>query len=205
MVEVLMKIILNDEEQIIKQTVEKKQGIIETIDKLVDGNILSHIIINDYPIYIEIEDYIDRHLNDIEKIQIITKTKSEFVNDTLLTAENYLEHGINAIEHLADQFYQTPTQEDWNQFKNFTDGLNWINNVILNIDSLKERPSNWNDYVKIYHDLENGVRELAEAVEGNDEILIADIINYEIKSIYEKLNKLITTTIDTEGCRPNAN
>ncbi|SHM96640.1 hypothetical protein SAMN05216179_1448 [Gracilibacillus kekensis] len=200
-----MKIILNDEEQIIKQTVEKKQGIIETIDKLVDGNILSHIIINDYPIYIEIEDYIDRHLNDIEKIQIITKTKSEFVNDTLLTAENYLEHGINAIEHLADQFYQTPTQEDWNQFKNFTDGLNWINNVILNIDSLKERPSNWNDYVKIYHDLENGVRELAEAVEGNDEILIADIINYEIKSIYEKLNKLITTTIDTEGCRPNAN
>lgn len=200
-----MKIILNNEEKYIELKPEAQEEIIKNINQLNGENILSHVIIDGREVYTEIEAYIEQNMQQINVIQIISKSKKEYINDTLILAEEYLQKGTPLIEELSEKYYQNASPEDKKQFQDLIEGLTWLTNILVHIDSLKERPSNWEAYVAIYHQLEEGIKSLVEALENNDEILMADILQYEIVSAYGKLSKLITNSIDTEGSRPNAN
>ncbi|WP_339179809.1 hypothetical protein [Oceanobacillus sp. FSL W7-1293] len=199
-----MKIIWGKQEININNN-EKAEDIVKKIDELVMDEIITHVIFDEEEVYSDIEEYFDSYRQDIEVVKVITKSKKAFINETLLTAEEYLSNAIPIIEKLSESFYQNPQTGDWNQFQRLTEGLTWISNMLLHIDSLKERPSNWEDYANLYKDFEAGVNELAESVEANDTTLIADIIQYEIHPVYKGLKELITNTIDTEGCRSNVN
>ncbi|UOQ48302.1 hypothetical protein MUN88_20050 [Gracilibacillus caseinilyticus] len=202
-----MKFVLNnDENSFNSQAIKNTEEVIENINKYVgEEHILSHLIIDNQEVYNNMESYIDKYFHRIDTIQIITKTTVQFINDTFITAEEYISNALPQLEKLIDQFYNNPTAADWHHFKQFTDGLQWLSDMLVNIDTLKERPTNWQVYVSVYHELEGQVHELAEGVENQDHTLIADVINFEIKPLYERLKHLITNTIDSEGSRPNAN
>ncbi|WP_066192283.1 MULTISPECIES: hypothetical protein [Gracilibacillus] len=198
-----MKLIVNEKNIDTKEITTATQ-MVEKIQTLADDDIINQVTINAQDVYDDFEAYLEQHWQSIEYIKVITQSKKQFINDTLLTAENYLDNAVDLVQELSNNFYQKPGAEDWNQFQYFTEGITWFSNILVTIDSLKERPNNWKCYVDQYHKLEDGIKELAEAVEADDETLIADIIQYEMIPIYQNLKKLISNTIDTEGCRPHA-
>lgn len=200
-----MKLILNNEEKVIDLQSGSQEEIIKKINELNGDNILSHLIIDNTEVFNDIEEYIERNIQHIQEIQIISKSTKEYINDTLLLTENYLQNGKTMVERLAENYYQSVSDEDRTQFQDLTEGLSWLTSTLVYIDTLKERPSKWEEYAVVYHELEKMIESLAEAVEDNDDVLIADILQYEIATIYEELNNLITETIDTEGSRPDAN
>ncbi|WP_079710768.1 hypothetical protein [Paraliobacillus ryukyuensis] len=202
-----MKITLNnDENTAVTHKLTTAEEAIETINGLlVNQYILDHLVIDGQEVYSDFEDYIASYFDDITMIQIIAKNRSQFINETLLMAESYLENAIPQLVPLADQFYRNPTSRTWDVFSQFSEGLQWLIDMIIKVDGLEEKPTNWIDFVSIYQEIQEPINELSDALENQDNTLIADIINYEIKVLYEKLQSLITQTIDTEGSRPHAN
>ncbi|MDX8044605.1 hypothetical protein SH601_01275 [Gracilibacillus sp. S3-1-1] len=202
-----MQLTLNDNQKSL--TIDEDitvERVIEAINQLIGTELIfSHLIIDNQEIYSDHHLYIERYIDEILQIKVIAKTKSVYINETLLSAEEYLQNALPAIDTLVEQFYQGVEADTWNRFQQMTDGIQWLMDVIATVDKFIERPSDWVSYVEIYQQLESNVAELAEAVENQDTILIVDIVNYEMKPLLEQLQQLLTKTIDQEGSRTNVN
>ncbi|WP_260838905.1 hypothetical protein [Heyndrickxia oleronia] len=190
--------------QLNKQT--NVEIIIEKIHEILeDGVFFSHLIIDGKEVYEDFEIYLLDHLTQIKQIKVITKTVGEFINELLLTAEGYLDRAIPEVSLLSNEFYQNSSTEGWNKFSQMLEGIQWLNQMIHTINKIKEQPNNWNEYLNLSKKLENEIKNLEVAVENDDNVLIADIIQYEILSIFERVKSVIQTTIDLEGCRHDLN
>lgn len=200
-----MKIIFK-EEVIQFDTLPTVEVMINKINQLLDDNYyFSHLIIDDKEVFDDPEQYLQDYLSEIKELEIVAKTAKEFTNDVLLSAEEYIERAKPQIDSLADDFYQNPTSESWHKFTYLLEGIQWINQMIQTIDTAKEKPNNWMNYLKINNTLDLELKNMEEAIENNDSVLIADLIKYEILSIFESLGSEIQLTIDTEGYRYDLN
>lgn len=172
-----------------------------------DKSYFSHIIVDGEEVYTDIEMYISENIHKIHKVELMTMPAIEFVNNLLLSAENYINQAIPEILDLSEEFYQNPTSESWERFNQMLEGVDWIHQVILSVDqdSNLQKPSNWMNYISHTVKMEAGLADLHEAVENKDYILVADIVRYELVEAFDLLGKEMRTTIDTEGRRNDVN
>jgi len=182
------------------------EEIIQKIDELLANQYYySHLIVNGEEIYEELESYLLKSLESIVSIEVVVKTVREFVNEVLIISADYLIGAIPEMTLLADGFYQKPTSENWKIFSEMLEGMLWLNKSIDLIDKAKVRPENWNECIQLAVQLQLELKNLEEAIENTDNVLIADIIQYELLPIYEALQTEFNTTIDTEGERYDLN
>jgi len=182
------------------------EEIINKIDELLANQYYySHLIVDSEEVYESLEIYLLDSLGSISNIEVVAKTISEFVNEMLLMSINYLTKVIPEMTLLANQFYQNPNGDNWLDFSFLLEGMQWINQTIQLIDKTKVRPENWDECIKVAAQLQMELKNLEQAVESTDSVLIADIILYELLPLYEALNVVINTTIDTEDVSDNLN
>lgn len=180
--------------------------VIEKINELLNQNdYFSHFIADGIEIYEEHETYLNLNLDRIEKLEVITKTEREFVNDILLSAEDYLKRAKPELATLPDEFYANPTPDTWTTFSQFIEGVQWLDEMLSVVGNSNERPKNWDMYAELSQSMQAELANLGEAVENGDNVLIADIIQYELISNFEALEAEIEKTIDTEGMRYDLN
>lgn len=156
----------------------------------------SHLVIDDKEIYEDFDTYIGDNINQIEKIEVIAKTIKEFTNEILLSLEQYLKGAIPELENLTTKMYQTNLNETIDNFTQFLDGVQWINEAISAIDKNQEKPNQWDDVILTIANLNEELKGIEEAIENNDNVLIADILQYEIVPILKELQQYITQIID---------
>lgn len=182
------------------------EQIIEQINLwLNDTYYFSHLVADSVDIYEDPEQYLDGDLKNINKLEVIARTAGEFTNDILLSAAAYLTGANQELEKLSESFYKNPSNETWQNFGDMLEGMQWLNQIVLSIDQMKEKPQNWDEFLKLAATLEVELKNMEEAVENQDFILIGDIIQYEIMPLYGELEKEIQTTIDNEGIRHDVN
>ena len=180
--------------------------VIEKINELLaDKYYYSHLIVDGKEIYEQLESFLIESLESVSTIELVVKTVREFVDEVLIMAKDYLTNAIPEMTLLADGFYQSPTSENWGEFSNMLEGMQWLNQTINLIDKSKERPANWNECIKLAAEFEMELKNLEQAVENTDSVLIADIIQYELLPVYEALLIEVNTTIDTEVTRNDLN
>lgn len=166
--------------------------------------VFSHFIVDGVDVYNDFEIYLSDQMESIQTIEVVVKSVEEFINDLLLSAEEYLTNAVPEMKVLADEIYQKPDQTN-EKFQQFLTALQWLNQMIETIGQSKYTPQNWNSYMEITNGLEEELSNMEEAVFSNDFISVADIINYEIVPLMEMLSESVTTTIDSEGKRENVN
>ncbi|MBY0223495.1 MULTISPECIES: hypothetical protein [Sporosarcina] len=182
------------------------ENIIEQINNLLAKDYyLSHFIADGAEVYEDHENYLNEHAEKIEKLEIIAKTVKEFVNDLLLSAEEYTQRAIPELAPLAEAFYDNPQPETWTTLDQLLGGLQWINEMLMTIGKSMAVPSNWQGYITISNKLQEDILSLAEAIENEDNVLIGDIIQYELLPNFEGLEKEIQLTMDNEGLRHDLN
>ncbi|WP_338655520.1 hypothetical protein V6B14_04940 [Sporosarcina psychrophila] len=180
--------------------------VIETINGLLDEKYyFSHFIADGTEIYEDHEAYLNINLDRIEKLEIIAKTEKEFLNDLLLSAEDYLERAKPELAALVDGFYSNPTAETHTNFGQLMDGFQWLDEMLPLIVNSKERPPNGEMYIELTQTLRTEIAQLEEAVENSDNVLIGDIIQYELLPIFEQLETIIGESIDMVGTRYDLN
>ncbi|MED4882741.1 hypothetical protein [Bacillus smithii] len=176
--------------------------VIEKINDETDSHIFfSHFIADGKEIYKDHELYLEDHLPSISELEVVLKTVKEFINDILLSASEYIQRAKSELPSLVDEFYDHADKTTWDRFMNFLEGLEWLNQMIVTIDATKQQPKNWDQYLNIAATLKEHLKSLQEALENQDEVLIADTIQYELLPLLEELEKEINTTIDQEGYR----
>ncbi|USK69971.1 hypothetical protein [Peribacillus asahii] len=200
-----MDLILNNQtiQYDAKPSVEE---IIEKINELLsDQYYFSHLIVDGEEVHEDPESYLVECLESISRIEVVSKTIREFVSEVLLLAEDYLKRAIPEMTALIDGFYQSPNADNWKNFSDMLEGMQWLNQIIGLIDQAKARPNNWDECIKLAAQLDMELKNLEEAVKNADSVLIADMIQYELIPIYEALAVELKTTIDTEVKRNDTN
>jgi len=157
------------------------------------------LIADNHAIYENYDVFLQTNLNEIKELKIVTKTIKEFVNEIFLSSEEYISRAKPQIDVLTVEFYRNPSSDSWNNFAQLLEGIQWLNDMIHTIDSVVEKPNNWTNFIKIKVELDAELENLEEAINNGDIVLIADILKYEILSIFESLETEIRLSIDTEG------
>ncbi|MEJ9151444.1 hypothetical protein [Bacillus smithii] len=166
-----------------------------------DHYFFSHFIADGKEIYEDHELFLEDHLTEISELEIVLKTVKQFINDILLSASEYIKRAKPELTPLVDDFYNHADKTTWEKFIAFLEGLEWLNQMITVIDGTKQQPKNWDQYIKVATALTEHLVTLQEALENQDEVLIADTIQYELLPLLEELGKEIDSTIDQEGYR----
>lgn len=176
--------------------------VVAKINELLERNYyFSHFIADGVDIYENHEDHLIVNVERIKKLEVIAKTEKEFLNDILLSTEAYLKRAKPELAILSDGFYSNPSPEIRSSFSHLMEGLQWLNKMFAVIDNSNERPTNWDTCMELAASMNVEVANLSEAVENSDNILIADIIQYEFIPVFESLETEIEKTIDTVGIR----
>lgn len=161
----------------------------------------SYLIVDNVEVYNDFETYFSENIKTIENVVVKVSTKKEFQNELFLSIESYLKRAIPEMNVLVESFYQGANNDSWENFSDFVEGVQWIVSAIITIDEVNNHPDNWNSYLEIISSLEYELGNLHNALENKDEVLIADIIQYEIIPKLQSLEGEITSTIDEEGVR----
>ncbi|MDZ5471958.1 hypothetical protein SM124_09380 [Bacillus sp. 31A1R] len=161
-------------------------------DILLDGELyFSHMIIDGVEVYDNYEIYIEENLLRIENIIVEVKTVLQFFTSIILSINEYSSNAIPELKQLSTAFYNSSSSESWKKLTDFLEALQWINEAIVSINSKEIKPNHGDKYLGITASFENVFPNLLEALEGQDNIFIADILNYEIIPL---LQDLITCT-----------
>jgi hypothetical protein len=174
--------------------------IIKTINELLGEHYyLSHLIINGEKIYENIERYIADRLEKIVQIELVAKMQKEFIGDILLNSLDYINRARPEMIKLAESFYNNISENHWNDFESMLEGLQWLNRMLVFIKKTEEQLYTRYDFENVYLAIETEVKNLKDAVTNQDNVLIADIIQYELIPIYFTLAQEIEKIIDKEG------
>jgi hypothetical protein len=180
--------------------------VIERINESVtEGHYFSHFISDGTEVYDEHEEFLESNLDEINELEVVIKTEKEFMNDVLLSAEEYLQRAIPEASLLANDFQRVPTSETWDRLELLLGGVEWLNDMLKVVCNSKERPSNWEMYQQMTSNMQAELSKLGKAVEKKKSVQISTIIKKGLLPIFERLEKEFGETINLEFVRRNLN
>lgn len=203
-----MNIYIQDREIQFENSSEKIEELFNTINKILQEQCLqfSYLIIDGEEIYDNFDSYIVENIETIKEIQVIAMSVVEMVNGTIISTEQYVKNAILIINKLADEFYQGPSENTWMQLTDLFEGIQWIIQSLMQINSIENSNEiaidyeTWNEYAHEVSKLNNIIPELENAIVSKDNILIGDMLLYEVvpvfENITEKLNLLIPEAVN---------
>jgi hypothetical protein len=177
----------------------------ETLEK--SGLYLSHMNIDGIEVYDDYYEYILGKLDGIKSITIEMITLRQWVDNMLLSMKDYVDRIVPETSRLSEQFYQN-LNTAWGEFVQLMEGLQWITSTLNVIDSLSKEKlyyTNWNDFLQLFSSIQQELKDLEDAVQNKDTVLIGDILQYEVKPLLENLQKTVNNTIDNEVKRHDLN
>lgn len=147
--------------------------------------ILSHLVIDGNEVYNDFDIYLSDNIEAIGVIDVKVVTINEYINSCLEGGANYLYRAIPEVRLIVEELYQGGN--DLQKVIQLVEGIQWIFELITNIDLTLRHPENWNTFLVFKGELVETLKELVEGMENGDSILLADIIQYEILPKLERL------------------
>lgn len=202
-----MIITLKDSVLSLDNTTESVRKLLQMIDNIreADDSLLSSVIVDGLEIFGDYEDYLLDKLSQVETILVSFQTRKESLDDALLLAAGYLERALPSIKELSAEFYKGATAETWKQLEQFLEGMQWLGELIKNMEQSAHLFKSWKTGVSIPFNFTEIINNLNQAVSNSDLILIADSLKYEFIPLLNNLSEDIQRTIDSEVVRNDLN
>jgi len=200
-----MKLLFQEQTTTFEQTPTIEE-VFETINEFLQSNYyFSHFIADGKEIVEEPEVFLTMHVKDIDSLEIIAMAAKQFINNLLLSTEEYTERAVVQIAALADEFYNNPTAVSWTELGHLFEGVQWLVTMIDTVDQSIVRPTIWDEVLTHSSTIQTELGALEEALENTDTVLIADMLQYEFLPVFEAIAGKVKLAIDIEGTRPNLN
>lgn len=182
------------------------EEVIDTINELLQVNyFFSHFVADGKEIHEDPETFLTTNLQGVVSLEIIALNAKDFINDLLLSAEEYSKRAVPHITTLSDEFYNNPSATSWAELSELFEGIQWLSSMVETIGQSTACPSNWNEVLTPTSAMQVELGNLEEALENTDTVLIADMLKYEILPVFEVLALESQKAIDTGGTRPDLN
>lgn len=200
-----MKLIIGEQHIEYKEKPSADEVIERINESVTEGYYFSHFISDGTEVYDEHEEFLESNLDEIKELEIVIKTEKEFMNDVLLSAEEYLQRIIPDVGSLANDFNRVPSSETWVRLEMLLGGVEWLNDMLKVVCNSKERPSNWKTFHQLTSSMQAEVSKLGKAVEKKKNGEVSTILKKGFLPIFEQLEKEFGETIDREFVRKNLN
>lgn len=179
---------------------------IEIINLLLqDTHYFSHLIVDGVAVKDDPEAYLVKHIDDIKALEVIAIPAKDFVNDLLLSTEDYLSGALPQIEYLSSAFIAEEQAEQWSDLTDLFGGIAWITSMVEAVDNSTARPTKWDQVKEQAKMLKDGIRIFEKAMENKDRQQISSLLMKDISGVFGKLNYAVTEIIDQEGKREGLN
>ncbi|WP_456277633.1 hypothetical protein [Bacillus sp. AK128] len=140
---------------------------------------IDHLLINGKEIYDQFEEQIEGNIQEIHEIVVVTQTKEQLISGTIQSIIDYIDEAIPEVEALVEELYIGSSQQTWNKFSVFVEALQWIISALNGIEELIE-DNDANTFLMPNTSLLGILSSILEAMENEDTILLADLIQYEL-------------------------
>ncbi len=196
-----MKIVLNGEEKYYDFKDENLAEILNLIGENMEKEIIDEIYVNDVEVNLK---YLTDSLieaDDIKSLKINTKKVTTLINNTLQEIDNYLPVLKNGCLDAADLFRNNDFEEANQKYQLILDGIDWYTGTITHIINLLDFENEKKDFENYIILLNDTLSEIINAYENKDNILVADILEYELTEIIENFiqkNEVIKNHISRE-------
>ncbi|KAF0996463.1 hypothetical protein [Geobacillus sp. TFV-3] len=159
------------------------------------GRQLSHLVIDGVEVYDDVETYIEERIDSIRTIDVVAVTMEEYIRDVFQTMHSYLTRSLPEIERIIDEFYQTPSEDTWVRFEQMLEGIQWIDQALYWLAEHRNDTIDRQTLVCMRETLAESLRQLLQAVEADDAIFIADLIQYEIKPLLKDIMEHVKVNV----------
>ncbi|MGM7634566.1 hypothetical protein [Bacillus sp. Hm123] len=200
-----MKLLFNEQMIKCQQTISVDE-VIEQINELLhDQYYFNHFIADGEEVLEEPEIFLMNNLERIDELTVVAIPAQQFINDLLLSAEEYTERAVSHITAVADEFYNHPSTTSWSELSNLLEGMQWLAMATDTVTQSVACPSDWEEILTTTTNLQAELGNLEEALENTDTVLIADMLQYEVLPAFETIAQKVKQIIDTEGMRHDLN
>ncbi len=190
----------NNDESIIDNMFQEIENVLNK-----SSYFFSHIIVDDLEIYEEYQNYFFDNIRNIREVKVISGTLKELAKNIMLTAIDYINRAVPEVEILSREFYKIPTAQSWEKFSDLLEGITWIIDSFVSIDTnerLKDIVSSyeeWNYYAKDVYSLQKLLGELEKVIVNEDIVSMADILSYEINPLFENMKEKLDGLVSKEA------
>ncbi len=166
---------------------------------------LHHLVIDGKIVDEDYYDYFQKNIDGIETVEIVVEDLTQLIGETLRSTSDYLSNAIFQLEPLADAFYKSPEQETWKNLADLIEGITWIMDTVENIDKIKNLDQIladykiWNNYVYAVRELIAAMPGLDEAMTNQDQVLIGDLLIYEVLPVFTKAQETLNALVIYPG------
>ncbi|MBU5436669.1 hypothetical protein KQI42_01540 [Tissierella sp. MSJ-40] len=202
-----MKIYIENQILEYENNKDEIDNILTEIDDIITNSskTLSYMIIDDFEVFNNYYDYFLDNIRVIEKIEVVSVTYKELINDILNSTLDYLERTPNLIDELANSFYKNPNRESWKNLNDLLEGIGWLIDTFSSIDRDKRLKDivlnyeNWNLYAEGIFSIKEILGDFEAALSNDDYISIADILLYEISPKFKEMAKNLLGLVSREA------
>lgn len=202
-----MKIYIENQTLEYENKKEEVDKILNEIDNIIgqSSKVISYMIIDDLEVYEDYYKYLLNNIRTIKKIEVVSNTYQELVNEILISTWKYIERIPAKIEELANHFYRNPQKQDWTDLNDFLGGISWIMSTFSTIDQdirLKDivfSYETWNLYAQEIFTLNEILPDFEEALSSSDYVSIADLLSYEILPTLNTMGESLLGLVNVEG------
>lgn len=188
-----MEILINGVKETTKYEGSSLGDILDQIQetKVLPGTYISQLCVNTQPADANAEKTRLIPVPGIEILEIEIANLLDILSKNIVNAEDYLNKMIPGIEKAAELFQLENEQEANKYFLNIVDGIDWLSQVLNEIvNALQVDASSHQIKGKTFQErqawLVQAVKQLLEANQSKDWVLVADLLEYEIAPYYRE-------------------
>ena len=142
------------------------------------GLIYSHITVDGIEIYEDPLENLFTGRETVEIVEIKAISEEQFKENLLFSIEKYVSRAIPELEQLSSKFYINPDNKAWNGISDLLEGILWIEKAAMFL-ATNDSSEKKDQFLQKFNILSE-VKLLEDAVFMNDQVLVGDILKYEI-------------------------
>ena len=132
----------------------------------------------------------------IEDIEFFTKSGRIIALEAIQEMNAYIERLKNGSKQLVDEINNGDGGKISQMTLDAIDGLEWIYNILYSIENISTINYTEIGFQKTFDKYQDIIMDILESLEDKDEMLLADLMEYEIPDIVEEIKEFLPKIYD---------
>ncbi|MDQ0159651.1 hypothetical protein [Alkalibacillus salilacus] len=159
----------------------------------------SHYVVDGIEVFENQAEFFNKNIERIETVEAVVLTMEQFIQNVIDTVQQYLKQALPAIDEFTEHLYDGSEEIGSNKTVQLTQALDWIIQSVITIDSIPQKPTDWDTIVQYATDLKPILQEIVEVLEKRDPVLFADILQYEVSPVLEVIEEKLQDMMNHEN------
>lgn len=141
--------------------------------------------------------FADSNRDEITTLAIASERPEDLIRDAMISALDYIPRVRRACETVSELFRGTDTRKAQTSFAEVIDGCQWLVDTIVSLRGAAdgiERPIRLQEkWSSAENHLSEVINQLLEAHQKRDNVLIADLLEYELNNVLERWSSVLAS------------